>query len=419
MKKSRLLSEQLFAFLYTIVLHGYFLIFLPRAMWLWWRRGGIGNILKGKFGITASYRAHGDTRPVIWVHAVSLGEVRGVAPLLKELRAHGYILLSTMTHTGYEEAKRQKIADQVIYLPLDLPYLIRPFVRHWRPNLVLLMETDFWYHFLDESLRCGAKLFLVNGKISSRSFHRYYRWRFLVAPLLGKFTHYYLQDELYAQRFQTLGLSPANMTVTGNLKLARGTPPRCDLPDSPPSTLVVALGSTHPPEEELWLRALRGLDVHVYLAPRHPERFAEVAAMLESLHIRYGRISKGDTFLSHPVLLVDQMGILCDCYQKSHVAFVGGTLTAHVGGHNLVEPSFYGIPVLYGPHTWGQPDLHTLLVRFQAGQEVTPETLRSTIQGVIPAWQDWKQKGIQGQRIFIEATTGLRALFVGIKQHLC
>jgi len=396
----------IFSFFYDLCLHLYVLLSLPRILRNW---GKYKNNFPQRFG-KGFPRIDKDGKQLIWLHAVSLGETKAVAPLIKkfkDLPNPPLVLLSTTTETGHAEGlKSAPQADFHVFLPFDFKYVIRPILKQTKPDYVILTETDFWYHFQSIAKKCGARLFVINGKISKRSFSRLAKFPFLARQLLGSIEHFYLQGELYQKRFATLGIPKNKLTVTGNIKLdtaiqicdTSSLKEKLKLTTEP----VLSLGSTHDPEEKIWLEALKQLwltipQLKVLLVPRHPERFQTVASLLESHAIPYARWSKGETFQNARILLVDTMGLLRECYQISDIAFVGGSFTPKVGGHNILEPSFYGKPVLFGPHMHSQPDLTDLAISYKSGLQITPEQIVSTLQTLLTHPEQLNSLGTAGK----------------------
>ncbi len=395
----------MFRFFYTLVLHLYALCMLPKM----WKKKYRSNFLQ-RLGI--GFPKIEKTGPLIWIHAVSLGETKAVAPLAWKLKGGAQILLSTTTATGHAEGKKNIPADWHVYLPFDLPYLIRPIVKRVSPDLVILTETDFWYHFQS----VAPKVIVVNGKLSARTFARYKKMPIIAKYLLHPIDHFCVQGELYKERFMQLGIPEEKLTVTGNLKLDGHKEQPIERTDN---HFVLTLGSTHDPEEKIWIPLLQKLPVKTYLVPRHPERFDEVAKMLQKAGINYGRYSEDASFETCSVILVDAMGVLKKCYQRSDLAFVGGSLTAKVGGHNILEPAFYGVPVLYGPHMQTQPDLVDLMKRYQAGQQVNPEDLLETVSELIDNSKKRFAMGEQGKKLILESAGALDKTYGCIKSRGC
>jgi len=304
----------------------------------------------------------------LWVHAVSVGEVLAVAPLVKELRARfpaRKLFVSTTTRTGQEMAQRRLACDGTLYFPLDFAFACRRALDALQPAIVVIAETEIWPNFFRETRRHGARLLLVNGRLSDRSFRGYRLWRFFLRRALAQVDFFLLQSAADASRLRELGAPPERVAVGGNLKF--------DLPEPAPSELVAELerlaqgapivvaGSTLAREEEQLLNALhvseqvKGRRPILVLAPRHPERFEEVARWLEARGTNFVRRSHSAadgqwrTDGQRPeVVLLDTMGELAGAYGAATVAFVGGSLVP-AGGHNPIEPALWGKPVVFGP----------------------------------------------------------------------
>ncbi len=393
----------IFSFFYTLFLHLY--LFCKLVQWKKYRK-----VIGARLAINFPKIEKG-ARKLIWIHAVSLGETRAVAPLIERLKKRPdppLIVLSAATRTGHEE--RIEGADWQVYLPLDLPYIITRVVKRVRPDTVLITETDFWFHFQRAAKEVGAKLVLINGKMSERSYARYERFPFLARYLLTPFDRLLVQNEHYARRFQELGLS--NISVTGNLKLdaAPGgnlTREQLGLKDE----IVLTIGSTHDPEEKIWLEVLdllfeRFSHLKVILVPRHPERFDQVAALA-----RCGRWSLGDNFKKHRLLLMDRMGMLTSCYAVSDLAFVGGSLVSGIGGHNIIEPIFFKTPVLFGPHMESQSELVELAKSFSAGIEVERGELSRVVGELIEHPQKRAELRECGEKLLLQSGGAVEKTF--------
>lgn len=361
-------------------------------------------------------------RKLIWIHAVSVGEMRAVAPLIKRLKQEKnppLIILSTVTNTGHAEGKRAAPeADYHVFLPFDLSYRIRPLVKRLMPDLVLLTETDFWKHFQAAAHEVGAPIVLINGKVSERSFQRFSFLKSFTKELIHPLDHLCVQGELYAKRFAKLGVPLEKITNTGNLKLDGFVEEKSlDLGFSP-DDWVITLGSTHDPEEKLCLEALKPLlqryeQLKVVVVPRHPERFEVVAQLLEKTGLPYSRFTNLKP--GSRLVLMDAMGQLRKCYKLSTMAFVGGSFTRKVGGHNILEPAFYGVPVLYGPHMHAQPDLLDLCRAYKAGLEVTPENFALHVEQLLMKAHSY---GHNGLKLIHEASGALDKTYAIVKRFL-
>lgn len=383
----------MFRLAYDSLLHIYALIQLPRAL-LDRRKSDPARVrFKQRLGCGLPKL---EGRGGIWLHAVSMGEVRAAAPVIKRLlqKRPERLIVSTVTETGYAEARRiLPEADAHIYLPVDFSYLIRPIVRRYAPALVVVTETDYWFNFLDEARKIGAKSVVINGKISERSARNHHRFSYLSQRLLGGIDLFCLQDEIYRDRFERIGVRADRLYVAGNVKLDQKIQPMSDheleefkgrlkVPVGPP---ILVAGSSHDPEEELLLDAMTAVwrsipEARLLLVPRHPERFDEVVALVKRRHLRVGRYSKAELLQGDErVIVIDAMGVLLSCYQLADLALVCGSWTERVGGHNILEPLHVGTPVLFGPYMHSQPTLQRLVTEFGAGVQVTAGGLADAI----------------------------------------
>lgn len=300
------------------------------------------------------------SRP-IWIHAASVGEVRAAGPLVRRLRTElpdRKLLLSTMTATGRGTARDTlPELDGLTYLPLELPWLVSRSLRRFRPEIIILLETEIWPNFIHAARRLSIPVVVLSGRLSPRCARGYRRFQGLFGPVLKALSGFGMQDRENAGRVLSLGVEPAKVTVTGNLKYAETEPGSVPDPFGPervPGPVVVA-GSTHRGEEEVFLDILPELrrlhpELLLILAPRHPERFGEVERLLRERRLRYRKwIGNDEPGADAGVLLLNTLGELPRFYGCAGVAFVGGTLVA-AGGHNLMEPARWGKPLLFGPH---------------------------------------------------------------------
>ena len=305
-------------------------------------------------------------RPLIWLHAVSVGEVLAASRLIDELgQSFGssanqpwQVVVSTTTRTGQKLARERFGAGRVFYLPLDFAFAVRAWLRVLRPRMVVLVETEFWPRLLVECRRAGIPAGVVNARISDRSWPRYRRLRRLWRPLLNGLAAVLAQTDLDADRLRALGAGASmnGVQVAGNLKYdirtAKPAPITALIREQlPPATRVLVCGSTLPGEEELILDALPP-DAVTILAPRHPERFEAVAQLVtrrKAPWVRRSRWGAAPTRLQPgTVLLLDSIGELASVYSLASAAFVGGSLVP-AGGHNPLEPAQFGVPILMGP----------------------------------------------------------------------
>ena len=356
-------------------------------------------------GLPQRLGLHAATRPLdangsstcIWIHAVSLGEVVAVAPLVRELRRRypeARMVVSTVTETGREavEQRLEGVAEHR-YAPLDFPWVVNQAIEELRPNLYVFVETELWPNLLRSLWRRKIPSVLVNGRLSTRSFERqrlplirdFYR------TMLNRISRCLMQSERDAKRMIDLGADPARVTCTGNIKFDQPVPQagaggtvvsKVALGFSEREQLVVA-GSTHPGEEDAIVAAYQSVcdtfpDLRLVLAPRHVERAAQVEQMVAAKGLPVSRRSMGKasgaTAAAGPrVVVLDTRGELALLYREAVVAFVGGTLVP-VGGHNLLEPAVWGKPVLFGPHTDHCAEVAALLLDAQGGRIVPDAT---------------------------------------------
>jgi 3-deoxy-D-manno-octulosonic-acid transferase len=325
-------------------------------------------------------------RPCFWLHAVSVGETMAALGLVDALhRAYPElrVVFSTVTATGQRVAReRVTCADHVIYFPFDLPWMVRRVVTQVRPRFVVVMETEIWPNFFRELGRRGVPLCLANGRLSPSSYRGYHRARRLMAHYLRPVRLFGMQSEGDGARVRAIGADPARVVVTGNLKYDEAAQP-------PDPTALAALAerlgpagdrsvwiaaSTHEGEEAICLDVFRRLregvpELRLMLVPRHPERVAAVEELLRARGLDWLRFSQAAGGWEAAVLLVDEVGWLMRLFGRAQVAFVGGTLVA-TGGHNLLEPAAWGVPVVFGPHTFNFEDITIQLLEAEGGIQV-------------------------------------------------
>ncbi len=340
--------------------------------------------------VPARLQLPGEHEPAIWVHAVSVGEVLAVAGLVEEIQRRfprHRIFVSTTTDTGQNLARKRFGESNVFYFPMDFAFAIKPYLRALRPQLVVIAETEFWPNFLRLAHASGARIAVVNARISDRSWPSYRRFRGWIRRLLVNVDLFLAQTEEDAARLRDIGALAERVQVAGNLKF--------DIPAPAPPAIVEKLreslaasaagpvlvcGSTVDGEEPLLLKAFENVLVQhpraaMILAPRHPERFAAVAALLGQMSIRFFRRSQWNgEDLAAGVLLLDTIGELAALYALADIAFVGGSLVAH-GGHNIIEPAHYGVATVVGNHTENFRDIVSLFQSRDALRIVGPAEL--------------------------------------------
>jgi 3-deoxy-D-manno-octulosonic-acid transferase len=355
--------------LYSALLACLLVLTLPYWLVQMMRHGKYRAGLRQRFGAVPTALAGRCEKPTIWVHAVSVGEVVASSAVVTGLRqkfpSHR-VLVSTTTSTGQKLAAQRFGAESVFYFPLDFAFAIRPYLEALRPELVVVAETEFWPNFLRLAKRSGARIAVINCRISDRSLPGYKRFRLWLPRLLEKtLAHvdcFLAQTDEDGKRLIEIGAADTKVTLAGNLKFDVAPPPSPAIVaslresfDRSGAEPVLVCGSTLEDEEGSLLLAFRNILVDhpkavMILAPRHPERFPEVAALVENLGFRMWRRSLwSGEFLVGGVFLVDSIGELAALYSLATVAFVGGSLVPR-GGHNILEPALYGVPIVTGNH---------------------------------------------------------------------
>lgn len=334
--------------------------------------GGLGSELAERLGRGPKAEPG---RPTVWVHAASAGEVAAAAPLLAALAARPsrpFILLTTMTAAGRARAAGLPGLGAAALAPLDAWPCVARFLSRAAPRAVLLLETELWPHIIALSARRGLPVFLVNGRVSARSFPRYRMARPLVAAFMGLLSRVCAQSQADAERLIALGSPSGRTSVAGNLKFDAGGPQpaleqarrRVRELSWEGAPLFVA-GSTHPGEEEIVVEAFltaraRHPGARLVIAPRHVERAAQTAAVLERGGLSFRRWTQPAGAAGADALILDALGALSAFYPLARLSFVGGTL-APVGGHNVLEPALASSPVAFGPHTQNTQEPAALL----------------------------------------------------------
>src|SRR5580692_181599 len=373
--------------IYTALLAAGLLVSLP--YWLLQRlrhgkyRAGLGE----RLGRIPPRLAAQPARRTIWVHAVSVGEVLAVNNLVAQLEQRfpqHRVVVSTTTDTAPKLARTRFGAENVFFFPLDFAFAIRPYLRLLQPDLVVIAETEFWPNFLRLAHLSGAGIAIVNARISNRSWSGYRRFRHLLSRVLQNVDIFLAQTSEDARRLEEIGAPAERVHVTGNLKFDMPAPAAPPIIASLRESFlqattgpVIVCGSTVDGEEAMLLQAFENvLASHpraaMILAPRHPERFGEVAKLLEQLGIRSCRRSlwSGDPIVGG-VLLIDTIGELAALYALADIAFVGGSLVPR-GGHNIIEPALHSVPIIVGNHTENFRDIVSLFQSRDAVRVVGP-----------------------------------------------
>jgi 3-deoxy-D-manno-octulosonic-acid transferase len=352
--------------LYSLALALAMLLSLPFWLYQMLRHGKYRRGFPERMGKVPEKLKMSSGRPVIWIHAVSVGEVLAVGGLVGQIHRRfpqRRVVISTTTDSGQDLARKRFGEENVFYFPMDFAFAIRPYMQALRPELVVLAETEFWPNFLRLARESGAGVAVVNARISDRSWPRYQRFRWALRRMLANVDLFLAQTEQDAARLKSIGADAGRVQVSGNLKFDVSLPAPPAIVETLRHSLaaegagpVLVCGSTVEDEEPPVLRAFENLLVShpravMILAPRHPERFEAVVSLLQEMGILAHRRSRwqGES-LAGGVLLVDTIGELSALYALADVAFVGGSLVPR-GGHNIIEPAQHGVAIVTGNHT--------------------------------------------------------------------
>jgi 3-deoxy-D-manno-octulosonic-acid transferase len=370
----------------------YLLVLLAALPWLVWQSFRTGKYREGyaeKFLGLVPRRA--SAKKCLWFHAVSVGEVNLIAPLVQLIereRPDWQCVVSTTTRTGMALARKKYAGLSIFYCPLDFSWAVRAGMKRMRPDVLILVELELWPNLIAAARASGARVAVINGRLSEKSHRGYRRIRPLVARLLRNLDLIAVQDETYAARFRDLGALPSTVQVTGSMKFDGAQTDR----NNPATKRLAALagftsedvvflaGSTQEGEEQVALNVYRRLwkdwpQLRLVIVPRHPERFDCVARLLDADSVPWQRrstLDSGGNVLHARILLVDAVGELGAWWGTATIAFVGGSL-GNRGGQNMIEPAAYGAAVSFGPNTRNFRDIVSSLLARQAAQVVENE----------------------------------------------
>ncbi len=370
---------------------------------------------------------------VIWLHAPSVGEILATHPFLSALKKqfpNTTLVLSVLTPTAYDTAQtRLPEADAVIYFPIDHPLLVRRVIKSINPALFFFTETEMWPNCLSALAAKGVPTVLVSGRFSSRAVRRYRFFGPLFQPIFQSLSLCCMQTQEDAERLITAGVPQECVNVTGNFKGDGGLPverpQQMDQMDQIEKTaqinfterLVLVAASTHRGEEAILLESYQQLrrsvpQLLLLLAPRHPQRFAEVETLLQTGGYRYCKRSQAQPLQAlHKqhvdsikqsenieVFLLDTLGELSSFYSVAALAFVGGSLIQGPGGHSVIEPALAQIPVIFGPHTQNFASIVHALKQSGGGIEVAD--VNSLCECILPLLQDTAARQAAGRQAY-------------------
>lgn len=361
-------------------------LYLPYLLVTGRYRYGMGN----RFGfLPEKVRSICAKQKIIWVHAVSVGEMKAagiLAPPLRKAFPSHRIVFSTVTHTGNKVAKTIAAEKEgVFYLPFDVSFITDKAVRAVRPEIFISMETEFWPNLMDSLYKSGARIILANGRISNRSYPRYRKAGFFISRLLKKFSLVLMQSDKDAERIIALGAPKEKVFVTGNLKfdiaLINADDKRSELRKKinlRENEILIIAGSTHKGEERIIADCFTKLkkeydNLRLLIAPRHIERVEEIEKLLAKRGFQPIRVSlpglEPRASSLEPIFILDTIGELRSMYSAADIVFVGGSLVKK-GGQNPIEPASMMKPVIFGKHTFNFQDVVKIFLENNAGVEV-------------------------------------------------
>lgn len=376
--------------------------------------------------------------PVLWIHAASVGEVRAVEGLLSRIKKEkpGYkILMTTFTQSGKSRASQMALPDAVCLVPLDFAPFASSAVSRVCPKVLILVETEIWPNLIRYSKAQKAKVLLVNGHVSDKSFRRY-RWiRPLLSQAVAQIDCLCVQEPSDVEKFKALGASPEKISLSGNLKYDFAEPPE------PPAELkeilqslgwgagpIFTAGSTHPVEEEMILEAYSKAKkkipaLKLILAPRHLERIPEVKSLLKKAGLAFASYGEAGSRKRAEVgppdcLLMDKMGVMAGCYRLSTAVFVGGSLVP-VQGHNILEPAICSVPVLFGPYLESVREVAELLIQNGGAVKVrNTSELGQALAEILGSPETAKKMGESGRKAAESLRGALQKTWEALSEHL-
>lgn len=358
--------------IYDIIIFLFFLVYLPYFLF----RRKINKDFFVRLGfIPQELKKHLKDKSVIWLHAVSVGELIAARSFIEELKKEfpdKILLISTVTLTANNLAKSIYTPDIIIYSPIDFSFIVKKFVRIISPCLYLCMETEIWPNIMLALKRNNIPIIIINGRISDKSFKGYKKIKFILKNILNKIDIFSMQTMRDQERIINLGIDKNKVIITGNMKFDLNysdIQKPLDLKSNLGEIIFIA-GSTHPQEEEIILDIYNNLKkefntLKLILAPRHIERIKNLERLIKSYNLSYERLSKFSTFLKSDICLVDTIGQLSNLYKIADIVFVGGSLVKR-GGHNIIEPAYFAKPILFGNFMFNFRDIADLFLEESA-----------------------------------------------------
>ncbi len=422
------------AFVSTLIDAAYLMLLLATSPWWLYAMLARGKYRRGwRAKLLGTVPESHHAGRLVWLHAVSVGEVNLLAPLVEELERRFPDLrlrITTTTDTGFEVACRRYGPDRVCYAPFDFSWAVRRVLRKWQPAAIVLSELELWPNWIRLAAARGVPVIVVNGRLSDRSFQGYRRLGSILRFMFARLATVAAQTPTYAERFVRLGTPADRVHAVGSLKFDGARTDRhhadtqalAEWARITPEQVIFLAGSTQSPEEALALEAFLQLrdrypQLRLVLVPRHPQRFEEVASLLDRSGVAWARRSR-DPRGDRPVVLVDTMGELAAWWGTAQIAYVGGSMGAREG-QNMIEPAGYGAAVSFGPRTRNFRDVVSLLLEADAARVVHDQReLTAFVEQCLadPAWRralgDRAQQVVRAQQGAVQRTVELMEPFL-------
>ncbi len=364
---------------------------------------------------------------VIMYHGVSVGEVIALENLIKktkEIFPQYKIVVTTGTKTGQEIAikKYSNVADFITYFPFDITYCVNSFLNKIKPTVVLIAETELWPVFSSSCKKRGIKLYCINGRMSDSTYSIYKKFGFFFKYVLSKYTKILTQSEIDMNKLLSIGAPKDRTSVMKNLKFdVKPSNETVDIGQD--GYRVIIAGSTHKGEDEIILQIFKEKrnkydDIKLLLVPRHTTRLPQIKELLESMNLKSGYRSQGDSFKDYDIIILDTMGELGKMYSICSFAFIGGSFNK-TGGHNPLEATVYGKPTITGPSIHNFRDIYWLLSRSTAGKIVkTPKELGEYIEKLLSDTDFYNQACKDCETVFKDQQGALDVVINELKEIL-
>ena len=380
---------------------------------------------KLKFGFCKNIT---DSQKAIMVHACSVGEVTAIEDLVKKIKQKfpgNQVVVTTSTLTGQAVAQKKlgEIADYITFFPFDIPSCVERFLKKINPEVVLIAETEIWPCFANRCKKHNIPLYIVNGRISDKSYNMYKFASLFFKKVFRSYTSIYTQSAEDTEKFISIGVNPNNVEFMGNLKFGV-TKANTNIDIGKNEYKVILAGSTHKPENPIVIETYAKLkkdfsDLKLLIAPRHLERVKEIEILCKNYNLKYGLRSSNDKFSQDiDVIILDTLGELKNMYAVADIAFIGGSFNK-TGGHNPLEASIWNIPVLTGPSIFNFKDIYGILTKSGAAKIVkTSMELYDSLTKLIKDNTEYQNMKTASNKVFDEQKGALDFVIQKLKSKI-